>query len=88
LSCSCGCNHNDTSINEDKHSRNNCHSNYWRNRHDCHSDYWGNRKYHRVIHSYSSINGDKYCRNNAVVSVVLVTVDWDVAVVLSVAPKV
>jgi hypothetical protein len=23
-----------------------------------------NRKYHRVIHSYSSINGDKYCRNN------------------------
>jgi hypothetical protein len=32
--------------------------------HDCHSDYWGNREYHRVIHSYSSINGDKYCRNN------------------------
>jgi adenine-specific DNA methylase len=21
-------------------------------------------EYHRVIHSYSSINGDKYCRNN------------------------
>jgi hypothetical protein len=48
----------------DKHSRNNCHWNYWLNRHDCHSDYWSNRKYHRVIHSYSSINGDKYCRNN------------------------
>jgi hypothetical protein len=40
------------------------HWNYWLNRHDCHSDYWSNRKYHRAIHSYSSINGDKYCRNN------------------------
>jgi hypothetical protein len=52
-----------TSINGDKHSRNNCHWNYWLNRHDCHSDYWSNRKYHRVIHSYNSINGNKYCRN-------------------------
>jgi hypothetical protein len=49
---------------DEKHGRNNCHWNYWVNRHDCHSDYWSNRKYHRVIHSYSSINGDKYCRNN------------------------
>jgi hypothetical protein len=54
----------DSSINGDKHSRNNYHWNYCLNRHDCHSDYWSNRKYHRVIHSYSSINGDKYCRNN------------------------
>jgi hypothetical protein len=33
-------------INGDKHSRNNCHWNYWLNRHDSHSDYWSNRKYH------------------------------------------
>jgi hypothetical protein len=39
--------------------------NYWFNRHDCHSDSWSNRKYHRVIHSYSSINGDKYFRINS-----------------------
>jgi hypothetical protein len=31
---------------------------------NCHSDYRSNRKYHRAIHSYISINGDKYCRNN------------------------
>jgi hypothetical protein len=53
---------------------------------NCHSDYRSNRKYHRAIHSYISINGDKYFRNNrvvlvvpvvsvAVVSAVLVTVD-------------
>jgi hypothetical protein len=28
------------------------------------SDYRNNRKYHRAIHSYISINGDKHCRNN------------------------
>jgi hypothetical protein len=44
------------------------------------SDNWNNGKYHRVIHSYISINGDKHCRNVPVVAVavvpeVLVTVD-------------
>jgi hypothetical protein len=32
--------------------------------HHCHSDYRSNRKYHRALHSYISINGDKHCRNN------------------------
>jgi hypothetical protein len=32
---------------------------------NCYSDYRSNRKYHRAIHSYISINGDKYCRNNS-----------------------
>jgi hypothetical protein len=47
--------HSYTSIKRDKHSRDNCHWNYWLNRHDCHSDYWSNRKYHRVIHNYSPV---------------------------------
>jgi hypothetical protein len=56
--------HSYTSINGDKHSKNNCHWNYWHHGHNCHSDYRSNRKYHRAIHSYISINGDKYFRNN------------------------
>jgi hypothetical protein len=39
--------------------------NYWHHGHNCHSDYRSNRKYHRAIHSYISINGDKYFRNNS-----------------------
>jgi hypothetical protein len=31
---------------------------------NCRSDNRSNRKYHRAIHSYISINGDKYFRNN------------------------
>jgi hypothetical protein len=45
--------------------RNNCHSIYWHHGQNCHSDYRSNRKYHRAIHSYISINGDKYFRNNS-----------------------
>jgi hypothetical protein len=56
--------HSYTSIKRDKHSRDNCHWNYWLNRHDCHSDYRSNRKYHRAIHSYIPINVDKHSRNN------------------------
>jgi hypothetical protein len=33
-------------------------------RHNSYSDYWNNGKYHRAIHSYTSINGDKHCSNN------------------------
>jgi hypothetical protein len=54
---------------------------YWHHGHNCHSDYRSNRKYHRAIHSYISINGDKHFRNNSHcnywhhVPAVLVTVD-------------
>jgi hypothetical protein len=40
--------------------------NYWHHGHHCHSDYRSNRKYHRAIHSYIPINGDKHCRNPVV----------------------
>jgi hypothetical protein len=36
----------------------------WHHRHNSYSDHWNNGKYHRVIHSYIPINGDKHCRNN------------------------
>jgi adenine-specific DNA methylase len=48
-----------------KHCRNNCNSIYWHHGYNCHSDYRSNRKYHRAIHSYISINCDKYFRNNS-----------------------
>jgi hypothetical protein len=41
------------------------HSIYWHHGHICHSDYRSNRKDHRAIHSYISINVDKYFRNNS-----------------------
>jgi hypothetical protein len=37
---------------------------HWHHRHNSYSDHWNNGKYHRAIHSYISINGDKHCRNN------------------------
>jgi hypothetical protein len=36
----------------------------WHHGHNCHSDYRNNGKYHRAIHSYTSINGGKHSRNN------------------------
>jgi hypothetical protein len=44
--------------------RNNIHCNYWHHRHNSYTDHWNNGKYHRAIHSYIAINGEKHCRNN------------------------
>jgi hypothetical protein len=41
----------------------NSHCNYWyhwHHRHNSYSDHWNNGKYHRAIHRYISINGDKH----------------------------
>jgi hypothetical protein len=43
---------------------NNSHCNYWHHWHNSYSDHWNNGKYHRAIHSYIAINGEKHCRNN------------------------
>jgi hypothetical protein len=55
------------SVAGDKYCRNNTHCNYWHHwhhRHNSYSDHWNNGKYHRAIHTYSSIKRDKHCRNN------------------------